>query len=186
MKTKAVFALVVVVSLIFGSCEEYGDWITPSGNVSQESRTATGFTGLDVSNAMTVYVNFSDTEESIVVEANDNLLPYIITEVRNGILNVKLQDRIHVRWGGATMNVYLTTKYMDNYTASGASNIYLNDPLYEDGVVIDISGACNFEGELEVQDLAADVSGASNLNYQGEAAINTLDLSGASNIRNMN
>lgn len=182
MKTKVVLALVVGLSLVFTSCEEFGDWITPSGNVTQEDRTVTGYSGLDVSHAFNAYVNFSDTEESIVVEANENLQQYIICEVRNGKLTIKLQDRIFVKWGQSTMNVYITTKYLNEFDASGASNIYLEDPLIVDDLSVDLSGASNFEGEVYVSDMVADISGASNLILTGTADYARMDVSGASTV----
>lgn len=183
MKTKSVLAIVIGVSLFFSSCEEFGEFITPSGNVTTQDRTVTGYHGLDVSHAFNAYVTFSETEESIVVEANENLHSVIVVEVRNGILTVKLRDGIHIRWGDNTMNVYITTGYLDEYDASGASDIFLNDPLIADDVVIDLSGASSFDGDLQVDQVVCDISGASDLNLTGTAAYMRLDASGGSTMK---
>lgn len=176
-------ALAIGVAFFVSSCEEFGDWITPSNNVTKESRVVTGYSGLDVSHAFNVYVNFSDTEESIVVEANENLHPHIVVEERNGMLVIKLQDRIHIRFGGSTLNVYITTRYLDAFDVSGASQIVLNDPLVASDVVTDLSGASSFTGDLQVEQLVTDISGASNMYLTGTADYMRADVSGASSIK---
>jgi uncharacterized protein YxeA len=54
--------------------------------VSKERKTES-FTGIKVSTGIDVYLKQGD-DESLTVEADENLHEYIITEVRNGILDV--------------------------------------------------------------------------------------------------
>jgi hypothetical protein len=183
MKTKVVLAIVAGMSLIFSSCEEFGEFITPSNNVTTQTRTVTGYSGLDVSHAFNVFVNFSETEESIIVEANENLHSIIVVEERNGMLTIKLKDGTHVRWGDVTLNVYITTGYLTEFDASGASDIILNDPLIAGDVVIDASGASTFKGELQADQVICDISGASDLDLTGTAGYMRLDASGGSTMK---
>ena len=183
MKTKTLLAITLVLGVIFSSCEEFGTVITPSPRVTTETRQVSGFTGLDVSHAFNVYVNFSETEESIEIEANENLHDYIVVEKKNGNLVIKLKDFIHLRMGTATLNAYITCDYLKDFDASGASSIILYDPLDTRNVTLDLSGASDFSGEIEVDDLVADISGASNLELSGYADYLRIDASGASSLR---
>lgn len=180
MKTKVVLAIFAGLSLFFSSCEEFGDFITPSGNVTTESRSVTGYNGIDVSHAFKVYVNYSDTEESIEVEANENLHEYIVVNEINGMLTIKFQDRIFVRWGDVTLNVYITTGKLSEFDVSGASEIIMNDSLVGSDIVIDMSGASTFTCDLQVDQIVCDISGASDINLSGSAAYMRLDASGGS------
>ncbi|MBN1116553.1 MAG: DUF2807 domain-containing protein [Bacteroidales bacterium] len=182
MKTKFLLLATIALSLIFTSCEDFGNYVSPSDEVSTENRTVTGFRGIDVSHAFNVYVSFSDAVESVEIEANSNLQQYIEVETKDDMLVIKLKDRINIR-GNATLNAYISSDYLTDYMASGASNIHLEDVLYANSTSIELSGASNFYGHIEADKLISDISGASNIDLTGNLDYLRLNASGASTIK---
>jgi len=65
-----------------------------------------------------VYINFSDTEEKLRVQANDNLHNYILINKEDIKLTVKLDNVQRIK-GKETLNVFITTKNIDNFTIKG-------------------------------------------------------------------
>ena len=180
MKTIILFLLVAGLGMVMSSCE-IPNRVIPSGHVTTQEEHFSGYDAIDVSNAFTVYVNFSDTEESIEIEADDNLQPYIEVRKISGTLIIGLRNNINVR-GNATMRAYITTRQVIDYTASGASGFFIEDPLTANTVSIHLSGASFFEGKLEVNHLSASLSGASNVELEGSADSFNISASGTSNI----
>jgi len=134
MKTKAILILAAVFSMIFNSCEKFGSGIIPSGNITTETRDVTGFDEIDVSTAFNVYVTFSETEESVEIEANENLHRIIEVYEQGGSLVIKLQNGTNVRGHNVKLNAYITTSDL-----SGASNLrYKGDGVIKNS---DLSGA---------------------------------------------
>ena len=180
MKTKILFMLVAGLGLVMSSCE-IPNRIIPSGNTTTQEEHFSGYDAIDVSSAFTVYVNFSDTEESIEIVADDNLQPYIEVKKTGSTLYIGLRNNINIR-GNATMKAYITTRKVTDYTASGASNFLIEDLLTANTVSVHLSGASYFSGDLEVNHVSASLSGASNVEITGSADSFDVSASGASNI----
>ncbi len=181
MKTKTILALAFTLSVLFYSCE-INERVIPSRDITTEVKYITDYDAIDVSHAFTVYVNFSNSEESIEIEANENLHPYISIRKISGTLIIELEDNVSIR-GNATMNVFITTNKVTDYTASGASSFILEDKLSANNVSIHLSGASYFTGDLEVTHANATLSGASHVDLEGNAGSFDVNASGASSIR---
>lgn len=180
MKSRTLSASLFLLVCIFTSCEK--ETIRVSGRVIQTEVNLTGYSGLKVSNAFNVVVNFSETEETIIVEANEDIQDRIVVELQGNDLIVRLKRYTSIR-GSATLNVYITTRHIDHYDISGASDLVLDDDLIADNARIELSGASSFTGELSVDLLDLVFSGASDADIYGNADVMRGDLSGASILR---
>jgi len=180
MKTKIIAILIAVLTVSFYSCE-INEHIVPSGDITTQVKYFSDYDAIDVSNAFTVYVNFSETEESIEIEADDNLHPYIEVRKVSGTLFIGLRNHVSIR-GNTTLRVYITTRNVTDYASSGASNFIIEDKLSANTVNIHLSGASYFIGDLDVNHAIASLSGASNIEVEGNADSFDVSASGASNI----
>src|SRR6185295_5400071 len=66
--------------------------IEGSGNVVSENRTVINFTGIDLQCSANVYFVQGD-EQSVKVEAEDNLIVHITTEVKNDVLIISTDGK---------------------------------------------------------------------------------------------
>ncbi|MEO9512081.1 MAG: DUF2807 domain-containing protein [Flavobacteriaceae bacterium] len=119
--------------------------------VSQEVSTREyGFdtiTALEVATDFKAYVTFSETEESVSVQANDNLFEKINIYKDGGKLTVKLDNNLSIR-GKETLNLYITTANIDAFKASSDASIFLESPLEASNVSVDLSSDAYFEGDI--------------------------------------
>lgn len=184
MKTKLVTIGLLSLVIFITSCSKDNTEILPSQDVTTIEKSISGSSNLDVSDLFNVYVNFSDSEESLIVKANDNLHQYIQINDNNNRLKIDLRDNINIIGKGLVLNVYITTKNISNFNLNGAVNVSLENELYTDEVNIDINGASNFRGYISTNDLMVRLTGASNINLSGSS--NTLDITsdGASEFKN--
>jgi len=183
MKTNLLTLTILSAALFLFSCDIHDDHIVPSSNITTTQATFSDYNGIDASTAFTVYINFSNDEESIEIEANDNLHQHIEVKKQNGILFIGIEDNVHVR-GNATLNAYITTKDLSSFSASGASRIIVEDLVETNNAQIYLSGASKFIGQFNVDQLYSDLSGASILDIDGFSNDFELDASGASVFRN--
>ncbi len=143
-----------------------------------QNREVDSFSELSVSGAFTVYLSQGD-REALRVEAKEEHLDDIVTEVRGGRL------RIGVRNSGrnnTTGSIYLTVKNLNSLTVSGACKISSETSLRASDFELKSSGASKVTLALEVKDLDLHSSGASSITLSGSANMYNLSLSGASNI----
>ena len=181
MKTQ-LFIIGLVLSLgLLSSCDH--DTIRVSSEVTTTEVSFSDYSGLQVSNAINAFVTFSDSEEKIVIEANDNLHDRIIVKREGNDVVVKLKKLTNVK-GNATLNAYITTKRMSKFEIKGASSLTLENEWVSEDARIEVSGASDFTGELSVERLHMNMLGASNADIFGTAKSAYADLSGSSEIRN--
>ena len=73
---------------------------------------------------------------------------------------------------------------LDEITASGASNAYVDGVIAGDKLTLNLSGASGFKGAIKVNQLSVDQSGASDSHLTGQVAgMATIRLSGASEVK---
>ena len=181
MKTKSILIALLSLSILFTSCQKNDD-VTPSNHVTTVSKNIDGYSQLNVSDPFKVYVTFSETEESIQVEANANLHQYIHVERQGDQLVIEMEDNVTIHSGKTVLNVYITTNRLDAFYAAGATTIKLQNELNVTNLTVDLTGASSFSGTLHVNQLNADITGASNLFLEGSAQSFDLEATGASNM----
>ncbi|MFK7813475.1 MAG: head GIN domain-containing protein [Maribacter sp.] len=178
-KQTFIIALILVAGLLT-SCDH--DTIRASDEVSSLDYSIPDYATLKVSNAFNTTVTFSETEESIRIEANDNLHDRIVVQREGNSLIIKLKKFTNVR-GNATLNAYIVTKDISKFDLSGATKLTLENIWENTNGSIELSGASNFTGEVTIDRLNLDMGGASSLDLYGAATTLDADLSGSSDIR---
>ena len=149
-----------------------------SGNVANESRDVREFSKIDVSHVFQVEVT-AQSGYAVEVEADDNLLPFIKTEVRGGTLHIELDQRVKT---SNAMRVRISAPNIDRVQASGASRVNVSN-LKNSELAVDTSGASKINVSGETGNLIVDVSGASSIDAGNlSAATANIDASGASNV----
>jgi hypothetical protein len=136
-----------------------------SGRVVEEKRQVSGFTGVNLAGIGTLYIELGAGEE-LRIEAEDNLMRYFETEVRNGMLRIKHQDRVNLR-PQKPVSFYLTVKELDTIGVSGSGEIEAPG-LSAKRLSVSVSGS----GDVEMGDLAADaleakISGSGSVDIAG-------------------
>src|SRR5688500_4759608 len=76
----------------------FNERVRGSGNIVTEARDTGDFKGIDVSSVFQVEI-VAGEDFTVEVEADDNLLPLIKTEVRSGVLHIETVERIKSRNG---------------------------------------------------------------------------------------
>jgi hypothetical protein len=149
-----------------------------------ELRIAKDFHAVEVSNAIDLYLSQSDSE-AVAVSAKDiKTRNRMITIVEKGVLKIKL-DREGWRWndGNKKLKAYVSFRTLDRISASGASDVYVNETIRGDRLDLHLSGASDFKGAVKLNELAIDQSGASDVTINGIAGTLTIEASGASDTK---
>jgi len=180
MKQQKIFIGLILSIGLLSSCDH--DSIRASGEVTSLDYSIPEYAELEVSDAFNAYVTFSDTEESIRIEANDNLHDKIIVKREGNALVIRLKKFTTVR-GSATLNAYIVTKNIETFDLRGASHVTLENEWIHSDARVDLSGASNFTGEVAAERLYLDMNGASLLDLFGNVASLNAKLSGSSDIR---
>lgn len=150
-----------------------------NGNVVKKERSASYFDGVKVSSGIDVYLS-QGNNESITVEADENLHEYIITEVRDNVLIVR-SDNVNIRDAEAK-RVHVTIRNVKSLKTSSAGDLVCKTPIKTDNAELDASSAGDISIELYAKKVEVDISSSGNIKLWGEADILYADLSSAGDL----
>jgi len=173
-----------------------------SGRVIEEERPVSDVTGVELATLGKLTIEMGEREE-LRVEAEENLLQYIETEVRGGTLRIGTQPGVTLR-NRRPVNYYLTVKELDeivisssgdieapdleaerfSVTISSSGNLEMGD-LDADTVEVRITSSGDVEmGDLSAERIAIDISSSGNLDVAGgEVVEQDMVISSSGNYR---
>jgi hypothetical protein len=172
--------LVAVLVSVFG-CEDVTTisptrTITGSGTVVEEPRTVTGFTGVSAETLGDVQIEIG-AEEALTLRAEDNLLPYLITEVENGILRIWTETGVDL---GRTQDIeiHVTATSVNSVVLTGVGDVAGAD-LVATAFSVVLSGLGGIElSNLDAEQLDVLIAGQGDVRLSGTVNEQTITISG--------
>jgi hypothetical protein len=147
--------------------------IRGSGEMIEESRSVGGISDVELAMQGNLSIELGSTE-SLRVEAEDNLLEYIQTEVSAGRLVIETQSGINLR-NTEPINYFLTVTGLDSIRISSSGDIQAPD-LQAERFSITISSSGNLTmGDLDCTSLSVE-SSSSGILTMGTLTAETIDV----------
>jgi predicted small secreted protein len=163
--TTLIFATFVLTACDLTALQGVGKTVAGSGNVVEETREVSGVSGVQLATIGDMVIELGD-EESLRIEAEDNLMEYFETEVRNGKLIIGTQDNVSLNNTKPVKYTLLVTG-LDTIEISSIGNIEAPDLQAEQFTInMDSTGDLNM-GELIADTLEVDMDSTGNLNIAG-------------------
>jgi hypothetical protein len=149
-------------------------------DANAQKRTVGSFHGVAIHSGIDLYIS-QGGDEAVAVSASDpDVRDRIVTEVKDGILNIYLDDRFHWGWGNRKLKAYVSCKMLDELRASGGSDIYIDQTIKAQKLELHLSGGSDLRGRLEVGELTVAQSGGADSFIAGSAAQLNVHVSGGS------
>ena len=153
--------------------------IPGSGTIETEKRQVSGFDAIALEYPAEITV-VQGKSESISIEADDNLLPQILTKVRDGTLQIESSERDWRERVNPSEPVQITITVVDlnQVYFSSAGQMFIEN-LETESLALSVSGAGDIElTDLDVDSLEFNLSGAGNVYAEGIADELHLRISG--------
>jgi len=176
--------------------------VTVFGQITQK-RDVSGFTKIDASSAFNITVAKGATE-SLTITTDEDMMPRIRCEVRNGTLylSIKVEERKRAVITMGLTDVQITMRDLERVKLSGACKLESSDVFEPANFEAGLTGASNLKldvrtkGKVDVESSGAskvemkitaasaefDISGACKAKLTVQAPVIEFDVSGASNI----
>ncbi|MDM1546376.1 DUF2807 domain-containing protein [Empedobacter falsenii] len=180
--------ILIFSSLGFASCSvdlnskspasNYLDRVEASSNTVTETRKVASFEGIDVSSAISVTVEDGNYNGQISVEAPDNIMNRITTEVKNGVLVMKINGTVNLK--NSSIKIKFPHQKLRSFNLSGATNVTVLPTQKVEKMAVDLSGASNLKLDVVSNSISVDNSGASSMKISGNVQDLNISVSGAS------
>jgi hypothetical protein len=175
---KVAFILVVISMLaIFAvSCKWTIGFVRGSGNIETEERNVSDFHKVHLSGVGNLIISQGE-KESLTIEADDNIIPLIETDVFGERLTISFK-RGYNFIPSAKIKFYLTVVDLDEISLSGAGDIDCED-FRTESLEFKVSGAGDLNFNASAERIEVSLSGAGNITLSGKVDSQNIEISGA-------
>lgn len=175
----------LLAALALSPLAAQAEQVSGSGKAATELRTLPPFQGVALSGSMDLVVRQGGTQ-SVELKADDNLLPYLETEVTGSGADAKL----HVRWKrGVSINtrtdarISVTVPQLTSLAASGSGDMVV-EPFETPSLKIRVSGSSDTRlQKLTTADLQISISGSGDVDGAGSATKLKISVAGSGDIK---
>ncbi len=188
MTTLVRISIALALALFLSSCGldinigDFGSGKKGNGTVVEENREITGkFTQVHASEGLEVYVT-QDSDFTISVEADENIIDLIGTEIKNGKLKIHAIENI----GRATKKVFVTLPEVTGLISTSGAHLTAQNKITSSNLIIDATSGAHLNAETYVDKLEIDASSGANIDLSGKALNVYVDGSSGANIRAKN
>lgn len=182
MTTLARITIALILALFLSSCAfdiNFGDGQKGNGVVAEDRREVTEeFTVVSASEGLDVYITQAKDFE-ITVEADENIIDLIGTDIRNGKLKIHAIENI----GRATKKVYVSLPDITGLESSSGADLFGKSLIESDKISLSATSGSDLQVELSADEVDASTSSGAGIKLSGEANILFADASSGSDIR---
>jgi hypothetical protein len=184
MKTSGILLFISAFSCLIylTSCSKFHT-IDGNGNVTTESRTLSTFSKVKSEGSFEVYIA-QDSVQSVNVEAESNLLPYIETDVSGSILIIRVREHRNID-NHEPIKIYVKSPVVKSINLSGSGLINC-DSMITSTLDVNLSGSGNMNIIAESNKIDAHISGSGKITLSGTANETDFNIDGSGNIHAYN
>ena len=183
MSTLIKILLSIVIALFFTSCQfdlNLGDGKKGDGNVVTNQREVNEeFTVVKASEGLDVYI-IQDDKTEITVEADENIINLIRTDIVNNTLNIHLKER--VGWA-KSKKITVSLPNITRLETSSGADIETINTIKTDRLELHSSSGSDLVVSVDADEVDSHTSSGANIRISGTAGIIYADASSGSDIK---
>ncbi len=160
--------VLVLVSLLFVATS-YGQWksIKGNGNMTTVTRTTDSYDAIKCAGSMD-FILVNGTEGTIKIEGEENLLEYIVTEVKDNVLKVKVKKGKSLKSNkNKTIKITIPFKDISRVSLSGSGDLWNKDVINATNLDVALSGSGDIVLDVKTTSIEGSISGSGDLTLKG-------------------
>ena len=181
--TKGNLFLFITSLLIFCnfSCTESGGFFSGNGKIKTENRKVSNFSKIKSSGSIDIVITAGNNFE-LKVEDDENLLPHLITEVKEGELTIYYDTDLSIMESHGKVEINVPT--LNKISSSGSGNVTINGILKNDTEIqFASSGSGDIEGRVDAPSIDINTTGSGDIKLSGQTKNLTSKTVGSGDIR---
>ncbi len=180
-KTRLIIGCVVAIIVLI-ICSVLGyvlfrSFFLGSGVVKQDTRDVAGFSKIRLDTNGDIQLE-QGSIEGLTVEAEDNVLPKIKTEVKDGTLVLSMSNAFPMIYPSKPVTFKVRVKDLNNMTINGSGSVTANR-LQTDNLNLDIIGSGKISMDVFVDKLTSTINGNGDLNISGNSNNQEITINGS-------
>ena len=175
---KIYFPILVAAISISTSCDSiFNKTIHGNGNVSSEQRNSNSTDKIKSYGSFDVVIIQGSTP-SVKVEADENLLPYIVTENKDGALVIRAKEHYNLSSDNKIL-VTVTTDKLSLLEIAGSGNVSGQGKFTgSEHLEISVAGTGNVKLDINTPEINSEIAGTGSITLSGETKDSKIDIAG--------
>ena len=175
---KRILFLLALVAITCSSCNFLGfRRIKGNGVLSTVTRDINNAKNIKLAGSYDVEITQGPVT-SVKVEADENIIPYIITREEGGYLVIRSRDNVSFSTEH-NIKIYITTGKLEKLHLAGSGNI-IGKNKFTGGnkLELKIAGSGDIKMDVNTPDIEADIAGSGSITLSGETKDERIKISG--------
>ena len=152
------------------------------GKVVSEERQVSGIDSISIGSSMNLIIDQTGSE-SIRIEAAENIIPYITTQVVERELQIRLKPLSFT--GIRPINCYVSVKDLDAIMTSSSSTVKC-DELKTENLLVEMASSSKGSLTVNITNLDLNIASSANLTMSGEAVSQNIKVSSSGKLEAFN
>lgn len=170
--------LLFIFTLTLGSV--YAQKVKGNGKTINKTRNVGSFDGVGVSGSFDVIL-VAGNEGKLELSVEENLEPYLITEVKDGNLKIRWKKGVNIRTSKNTI-VTVHFKNINSLAMSGSGDITSKDVIKGNSLKMAVAGSGDIKIDMDVQMAKSAISGSGDIKLSGKATEFEAAVSGSGDV----
>ncbi|EOR96698.1 hypothetical protein ADIARSV_0121 [Arcticibacter svalbardensis MN12-7] len=178
---KSLFTILLATTLITGAYTCYSKPLSALGisRNDKQNRNLSGFTGVEVIGSYDVFIKQGNTE-SVIVEADDDVIDRIITAVEGGTLKIYTKKtNFNFNWDNKKTAVYVTVKFINRISVIGSGDVSFAEGITTNKLRLNLTGSGDVSGKVNVKTLESSLTGSGDMKLTGQAQTSSVTVTGS-------
>lgn len=143
--------------------------IKGNGNMKTENREVSDYEGVELEGSMNVEL-IAGNEGNLKVEAEENLLQYIVTEVSGDELKITTEKGYNLDPSGDNkITVTVPFKDLSSVSLTGSGDIRSRDRITAENFEVKLTGSGDIQLPLQAKNARASITGSGDIDLMGSA-----------------
>jgi hypothetical protein len=174
-------AILLTVLVFASSCTDFmfNSPVRGNGFLAMEEREAKEFSAVYYGIPGKLILK-NGTTTSLVIEADDNIIPFVETRIVNNTLHIKTRENLLPGKNGLT--VYLTAPEITRISLNGSGNVFGEDVFQARQISLNINGSGNITMKTDVEKLNSKINGSGNIKLSGYGEVHEIEIRGSGSV----
>ena len=185
LKNSSTKIITFIFILIFGinnsvNAQLFTKKVKGNGEINTETRTVSDYKKIGINGNFEVKL-LKDQLGKITIKADENLMEYIIIEVKNENLNIKTKKGYVIK-PSKKIEITIPFEHLESLALAGSGTIFTTDLIKTKSIKLNIAGSGNMNLNISAKNTSSNIAGSGNLKIQGETNEFNCSIAGSGNL----
>ncbi len=177
---KKIIGLIVIALIsVHLNAQYFTKKVKGNGTIISETRNSSDYDKIGVGGSFDVEL-VKGKEGKITIKADENLMEYIVTEVKKGTLKIKAKKNYKLKPTN-TIKITVSFENIEGVSLAGSGDIFSKNVIESNNFKVNVAGSGEINLKVDTQTVKSNIAGSGNINLSGNSKDFNCSIAGSGN-----